>query len=389
MFKYLYMRIVHVIIANFYKEGYGYQENILPVKHKELGLETYVVTTNEQHPLGWHYINKDNIDVTCLKLNNSIFTKKRYLCSFANRTVGLFAYLESIKPDIIFLHGLQAIDSLTVCRWCKKYPNVKLYVDQHADYYNTPITKFSTRMYYKFVYGYIAKKLSKYAIKFWGVTPWRVDYLQKVYGVKPEKTDLLVMGGDERLVDWENRTDIRSQIRSKYNIPDEAFLIVSGGKIDHAKNIHLLIDAVSNLKERNVYLLVFGSMTADMSNYCTPLFKDNINYIGWIDSKDVYPYFLAADLAVFPGTHSVLWEQALACGIPGIFKDWDGGFNHIDCGGNAMLLNEITVFSLEHSILTIVNDKELYNRMRMIAENKARKEFSYIEIAKKSIGFEN
>ena len=38
------MKIVHVIIANFYKEGYGYQENILPVKHIELGLDTYVVT---------------------------------------------------------------------------------------------------------------------------------------------------------------------------------------------------------------------------------------------------------------------------------------------------------------------------------------------------------
>ena len=134
--------------------------------------------------------------------------------------------------------------------------------------------------------------------------------------------------------------------------------------------------------------MVFGSLTDDMRNYCAPLFKDNINYIGWIDSKDVYPYFLAADLAVFPGTHSVLWEQAMASGIPGIFKDWDGGCSHIDCGGNALLLKEISVDILTREIDRIVNDLSIYNNMKYVAENSARKEFSYIEIAKRSIGMQ-
>ena len=235
------------------------------------------------------------------------------------------------------------------------------------------------------MFGFIARKLSEYAIKFWGVTPWRVDYLQKVYSVKPEKTGLLVMGGDEKLVDWENRIDIRHHIRLKYEIPDDAFLVVSGGKIDRAKNIHLLIEAISKLKDCNVFLLVFGNLTKDMSDYCTPLFKDNIKYVGWLDAKDVYPYFLASDLAVFPGTHSVLWEQAMASGIPGIFKDWDGGFSHIDCGGNALLLSEISVDILTCEIDRLVKDLYRYNRMKDVAENSARKEFSYIEIARKSI----
>lgn len=380
------MKIVHVIIANFYKEGYGYQENILPVKHLELGLEAYVVTTHDEHPLGIQYINDDGLDVTCLPHNDSILSNVRYLSLFIKKTKYLYEYLDKISPDIIFVHGLQAIDSLVVCRWCRKHPYVKLYVDQHADYYNTPITKFSTRIYHRIVFGYIAKRLSKYAIKFWGVTPWRVDYLQKVYGLKPEKTDLLVMGGDENLIDWENRTVIKSHIRSKYDIPEDAFLIVSGGKIDRAKNIHLLIEAAARLRESNVFLIVFGSMTEDIRESCTPLFKDNVKYIGWIDSKDVYPYFLASDLAVFPGTHSVLWEQSVACGVPGIFKDWNGGFSHVDCGGNARFINKITVDSLVQEIESIVKDSARYIAMSQVAQNKARTAFSYIEIAKKSIG---
>lgn len=381
------MKIVHVIIAAAYKEGFGYQENILPAKHVELGLDTYVVSFNKDFPNGTEYVNGDGVKVIMLPINDSKCSKIHYISSFTTKTKGLFTCLEHISPDIIFVHGLQSIDSLTVCKYCKRHSNVRLYVDQHADYYNTPIDKLTTRLYYKFIYGYIAHRLSKHAIKFWGVTPWRVDYLQKVYGVKPEKTDLLVMGGDERLIDWENKNSIRKELRLKYNIPDNAFLVITGGKIDKTKNIHLLIDAVEELKSQNVFLLVFGSMTKDMEEYCTPKFKNNIIYVGWLDSKDVYPYLLSSDLAVFPGTHSVLWEQAMACGIPGIFKDWNGGFSHIDCGGNALLLNEISVDILTCEIDRLVKDLYSYNRMKDVAENLARKMFSYIEIARKSIDY--
>lgn len=380
------MKIVHVIIAAVYREGFGYQENILPAKHVELGVDTYVVSFDRSCPNGKKYINSDGVKVCMLPVKRSWLKKLPYVSLFTCKSDGLSAYLDMVSPDIIFVHGLQSLESLTVCRWCKKHPYVKLYVDQHADYYNTPITKFSTRIYHKIVFGYIAKRLSKFAVKFWGVTPWRVDYLQKVYGIKPEKTDLLVMGGDENLVDWENRTVARSDIRRKYDIPEDAFLIVSGGKIDRAKNIHLLIEAASRLKESNVFLIVFGSMTDEMRECCIPLYKDNVKYIGWIDSKEVYPYFLAADLAVFPGTHSVLWEQAMASGIPGIFKDWEGGFSHVDCGGNAVFINEITVDALVREIESIVKDPAKYAAMCQVAQNEARNAFSYIEIAKKSIG---
>lgn len=380
------MKILHVIIAAVYREGFGYQENILPAKHVELGLDAYVVSYDHNCPKGREYVNSDGVNVCLLPVNESRLNNFPYISSFLYKTTGLNSFLDRISPDIIFVHGLQSIESLIVCRWCRNHSSVKLYVDQHADYYNSPITKFTTRIFYKAVYGYIAKQLSKYVIKFWGVTPWRVDYLQKVYGVNPEITDLLVMGGDEKLVDWENKELIKSEIRYRFNIPENAFVVATGGKIDKAKNIHLLMEAVSRLKSDNIYLLVFGNFTTDMLNTCSSLIKDNIKYVGWLDSKDVYPYFLASDLAAFPGTHSVLWEQALASGLPGIFKDWDGGFNHVDCGGNVRLLKDITVSSLEIAIKSIACDKSLYYKMKWVAENIAMRDFSYIEIARKSIG---
>lgn len=380
------MKIAHVIIAAAYKEGYGYQENILPAKHVEIGLDTYIVTFDEKNINGKEYTNSDGVKIVMLPLNENIFKKIPILRSFIKHTRGLYNILNRISPDIIFVHNLGSFESLEVCRYCRKHKNVKLFVDQHADYYNSPITQWRKRVYVKTVFGYIGKKLEKYAIKFWGVTPWRVDYLQKVYGIKPEKTDLLVMGGDEKLIDWNNRFNIRKNIRNKYNIPQDAFLVISGGRIDKTKNIHLLIDAVSSLKEKNIYLLVFGSLTKDMEDFCTPKFKGNIKYAGWIDSKQVYPLFLASELAVFPGTHSVLWEQSIACGLPGIFKDWDGGFSHIDCGGNAILLKDITKDNLANEISNLLDDKSKYESMKINADNGTREKFWYINIAKRSIG---
>lgn len=378
------MKIIHVIIGNFYKEGYGYQENILPAKHVELGLETYIISYDDEKSEGDEYVNADGVSVSLLPVYKSFYKKVRFISSFLKRTCGLYKRLEQLSPDIIFIHGLQCFESLEVCKYCDVHPHVKLYVDQHADYYNTPITKWRTRLYIKWVHGYIAKKLEKHTIMFWGVTPWRVDYLQKVYGIKPEHTDLLVMGGDEKFIDWDNRVQIREQVRESFGIPQNAFLVVSGGKIDKSKNIHVLLDAIRQMKD-DVYLLLFGNMTKDMEEYCLPKIEGRIKYIGWIDSKEVYPFFLASDLAVFPGTHSVLWEQAMACGIPGIFKDWDGGFSHIDCGGNAKLLKDISIESLNAEISKLAYKEEEYRNMKKNAETKGRSTFSYIEIAKKAI----
>lgn len=379
------MKIAHVIIAADYKEGYGYQENILPAKHVELGFETYIISLNKNDIKGKRYINSDGVKVIFLPLRNSNFLKKiPVIRSFLKQTRGLYKILNEISPDIIFEHNLGCFESLEICKYCKKNNKVKLFVDQHADYYNSPVSQWRKRVYKKIVFGYIGRKLERYAIKFWGVTPWRVDYLQNIYGINPEKTDLLVMGGDEKLIDYPNRENIKVDIRNKYNIPQDAFLVISGGRIDKTKNIHFLIDAVINLKHKNVYLLVFGNLTKDMEEYCMPKFRDNIKYAGWIDSKQVYPLFLSSDLAVFPGTHSVLWEQSIACGLPAVFKDWNGGFDHVDCGGNAILIKDITVDSLKKEICQLIDNESKYIEMKKITED-IKYNFYYIEISKKSI----
>jgi len=113
--------------------------------------------------------------------------------------------------------------------------------------------------------------------------------------------------------------------------------------------------------------------------------SDSIRYIGWIDSYKAYDYFLASDLAVFPGTHSVLWEQAAGTGIPCVFRYWEG-MDHIDAGGNCKFLYSDETSEIQKVIEEIVNDKKGYERMKIVAEEVGVKKFSYREISKKAIG---
>lgn len=387
-------KIVHVMLACFYKNGFGYQENILPAKHKELGFDVRICTYNQggdaSYPEGvppLTYINPDGIPVHVLESVYSLGFRIPMLGGWFRRTKGIYEYLESEQPDYIFIHGVTASDNLDVIRYKRKHPEVKLYADNHSDYYNAPVKTFRQKAFRYSLGRYIGKQLSKNAEVVWGVTPWRVIYQQKVFGVSPKKSKLLVMGGDERHIRWEVRDKIRDDIRTRLAIPDNAFVVISGGKIDKAKNLHLLAEAIKSFPD--VYLIIFGRFEKDMEGLTELFNQERIKNVGWISPAEANDYFLASDLGFFPGTHSVLWEQACATGLPSVFKDWNGGFNHVDVGGNCILLKDPTIENVSTTLTRLLSEPEHYQQMKSIAETKGRKVFSYKEIAKRSIGIES
>lgn len=378
------MKILHICLANLYIEGMGYQENIIPFFHAEEGNEVFILTARAKHlsveqSEKEHY--RDNIRIK--------YTERGGCFSRYGRFPGLYKELEAFAPDIIFVHGGQFISLHAVTKYCKKNRNVRLYIDQHADYYNTPVDSFRRKTAARYLYGHFIRKAVRYTEKFWGVTPWRCQYLNDVYGVPKEKIGLLVMGGDDREIHFNQMPELRSDIRKRMSLSEDDFVIVTGGKIGRAKNIHLLMKAVQQINNDKIKLIVFGTLTDDMRDEITALSKDrNIRFIGWVPAERVYDYFLSSDLGVFPGTHSVLWEQACACGLPCLFKYWEG-MQHVDVGGNCDFLCKNSLDEITQLIFELFNNKEKYNAMKQCAVEKAIGKFSYREIAKRAIEITN
>jgi glycosyltransferase involved in cell wall biosynthesis len=197
--------------------------------------------------------------------------------------------------------------------------------------------------------------------------------------------ELLVMGADDTIINSFDRSTIRNNLRNKYGLSEDDFLVITGGKINSLKNIHLLVEAVAKLSHPKIKLLCFGEFALDMMEYCTEYIKsESVIYAGWLDNIEIYKHLFASDLACFPGKHSVLWEQAVGCGLPCIFKRIEG-HEHIDLGGNCLLLDEVSVLSLQKSIKSVFSSLDFYENMKATALDRGTKLFSYYNIAESAI----
>ena len=389
------MKIVHIMISCFYIEGAGYQENLLSKAHKRDGHDVTIISSqycfnSKYEPLtrpAGEYINDDGIKVIILPDNKRL---PSILGTYQRKCKGLYATLDNVKPDIIFMHGLTEKDGYDAAKYVSRHSNVILYCDHHQDYYNSAhLNKgLLSKLHFNLLIKPIAQYIANYCRMFWGTTPWRVQHLIEVYGIPKEKADFLVMGADDTKIHWSDKSELRLAIRAKYNIGRDDFLIVTGGKINKEKNIHILANAVSSNNLPNVKLLIFGQPD-DATKPLLDCYNNNENIIqiGWIDSDKVYDIFLSADLGYFPGTHSVLWEQAVACGLPTVFKLWDG-MKHVNVNGNSILQEVITVDTISALLSDLVGNTKRMEDMRNAAMN-AKNMFCYSEIAKKAIGVEN
>ena len=382
-------KIVHICATTF-TDGMAYQENLLTKYHVKSGHAVTVITSTWQYNTEGKlvenekedYVNQDNVHVRRLKLKgkNNITRKFR-------KFEKMYDVLCEEKPDILFIHGFQYLDILVVARYIKDKRIKHVYIDNHADYSNSATTWLSKNIQHRIIWKYCVQQIEPYAEKFYGVLPARVDILTELYGLPKEKCELLVMGADDELVDMAEQNMIIEGIRKKYHIAKEDFLIVTGGKIDRWKTQTVMLEqAVSRWKRNKVKLLIFGSIAAELKEQILSLCNENIQYVGWLSVEDSYKVIAAADLAVYPGRHSTLWEQTIGQGIPMVVKHWEGT-HHVDAGGNVEFLYQDSTDEIENILRGIVFDRKKYETMKKEAE-KVQGEFLYSNIAKESIMLE-
>lgn len=378
------MKIVH--ICPTMTDGFSYQENYLTKYHRRLGLDVTVITSlwvygtkgeMEKSDVR-NYINSDGVKILRLELKN----RKPYdykFKTFAN----LKETLESENPDILFIHGCQWIYIKEIVQYVKN-KKIIVYVDNHADYSNSATNWRSKYILHKIIWRHYAQIIRPYVTKFYGVLPARVDILTELYGIPRDKCELLVMGADDELVQEGNNPECIKSIRKKYRIETDDFLIVTGGKIDVAKQQTLLLmKAVRKLNMKNVKLIVFGSVDRQLKDRFDDLCGDQVFYAGWLTAFETYKYIGAADLVIYPGRHSVLWEQTVAQGKPMVVKHWEGT-THVDIGGNVRYLYHDSEEEIQNLLIDII-DADVYSKMLEAANGDEKNKFLYSNIARQSI----
>ena len=136
-------------------------------------------------------------------------------------------------------------------------------------------------------------------------------------------------------------------------------------------------------EQEKVKLLVFGSISSDFESVIKEHLSNNIILIGWIPADSVYEYFMAADLVFFPGSHSVLWEQACATKVPCVFKKIEY-MDHVNNNGNSDFITRISVEAIRDKIEEL-NFTSKYFKMKENAESELTDIYLYSNIAQKSL----
>jgi glycosyltransferase involved in cell wall biosynthesis len=126
------------------------------------------------------------------------------------------------------------------------------------------------------------------------------------------------------------------QPRDKYGIPRNAKVLVTAGIINRGKNIETLIESLSKIGMRNVYLLIAGDGSTEADSY----YKDSLQklakqldvdkqviFTGWLEKEELCRIYLASDLFVLPsfkeGMPNAMLE-ALGSGLPCIGSNIPG-----------------------------------------------------------------
>ena len=150
------MKIMHLCLAAFYIDDYGYQENILPKAHKKSGHDVEIVASTEvysdEKTLTYcspkKYVTRDSIPITrlpyyfsWLPLNNKFRAYK-----------GLEMELRRFSPDIIFLHDCQFWSVSQLKRYLADNKNVIVYADCHTDWINSGKNIVSKYFFHLFLY---------------------------------------------------------------------------------------------------------------------------------------------------------------------------------------------------------------------------------------------
>ena len=367
------MKIIH--ISQNYIEGWGYQENLLPLYQKRAGHDVVIISDNDHLKYGQNLKFAERIIQQGKKYEFDglrIYKIKTYLNTTSTSFFcsGLYKILEQEKPDMIFHHNLNTSTLSVAAKYKRHHPLVKLYVDNHADWINESKNKIWHKLFYETLIPWQVKRIGDNVNYYIGVSPLRCQYLNKVFKVSESEVKFLPIGCDTAGADQVKES--RYELRKQYHIKDDAFVVVSGGKLDRSKGTLALIKACENLKAEivNLHLVLFGKIDEEVKHAASG--KEWITMEGWCDRKMTLSLLKLSDVACWPWLHTTLIEDSVALGLPLVVKMSDN-VSHFAKEDAGVFLKKGDEEELIKALKDVKRNTEKYRLNAM----KSRQKYSY------------
>ncbi len=372
------------MLCELYIENLEYQENLLVKYYRKYGHEVTVITSTYDNVFDYYNDKHDNS--TPAKSYEDYGAKiiklpfKFNILGKIKRYTDITKIVEDFQPDLLYVHDIMP-NMFEMLAYKKRNPHVKMIMDYHCDYSNSANNWLSLNVLHKIIRKYrYMDPIKKHISRFYPIVPGSTKFLNEVYGIPLDDMEVLPLGADVDLVAEIKQNNKRKELRENLNIPQDHKVIFSGGKFTPAKKTDLLLEAFLEINRPDLHLIIVGD--ADEKNL---LYKNklvdlssnnpNIHWVGWQNNRGVYEHLVASDLAVFPASQSIVWQQALAAHLPLIVGDVGEQSLHYLNEFKAIIeleKNEITVENIKNAILETITDENLAEGKLRAAKTSAK-----------------
>ncbi|MBS3132147.1 glycosyltransferase family 4 protein [Candidatus Woesearchaeota archaeon] len=388
------MKIVHAV--GYFVPELGYQEYYLAKKHREMGHDVHVITSDMLYPFPdiEEMLKEAGAKDTSRKRKAGLAVidgikvhRLRHFFEYSDFIAcgGFKECLKKIRPDIVFSHESRQAFTLPAAFYKKKI-GYRLIVDQHDFYHKIPKHPITKKILRFLDYNIIRRPIVNYCLskadRVVAVTQETKDFLVKSHGIKPSRIKLIPLGVDMDFFRFNGKK--REELRKKLGFRDKDTVLVFSGTIVRRKGLELLLNALAEMKEGSVKLLIVGGGESAYISELKALAKKNglegrIAFTGFVDKKKVKDYFSAADVGVWPGNNSVSIIEAMACSLPIIIVDLQ--LSHLVSFGNGIKFRQNDKEGLKDAILKIAKDHKLRKSMALNSLKAAKENYSYDKIA--------
>lgn len=383
------------MLCDFFGLNQQYQENYLSKYYKKNGHRVVIIASTFEN-IHDYYNNRYKFKTEKIEeYNGTKILRLPYSLNIMGKIRkfnGVRDLLLEEKPDMIFAHGLHL--NLNDAVWYKKKINTKCRIvcDSHADFSNSGNNWISLYILNGIFRKFHLQFHKKYIDKLYAIVPEGLKFVNEIYGVSYSEMELLPLGCDYDLSEEIRNKNNVDELKEKYKITKNDFVIFTGGKLNKSKKTDVLIDSIKLMNNENIHLLIVGSADikdAEYENYLKNNSKGyNIDFMGWLKPVEILEIMTMSDLAIFPSSQSVMWQQAIGMHLPLIVGN-SGSQNasYLNKNGNVIVLAKQDINS-EH-ISKLINeflekpDKLL--KMRLGAKKTAEEFLNYDIIARRTL----
>lgn len=392
------MRIAFV--TNYFSEGMGYTENMLPKALAYLGHEVHVVASTLQV-----YGNQDDYmrnyetflgPAKCPQGESIVdgFTLHRLPFYTIENNVGLCGLkdvLRNIRPAVVQFGAAAGLPALTTLLWPERL-QWPVFTENHQHLsvaWRPRKLHFPLRQWevfrYRLTRTWPARLAHKRVEKCFAIADDCRETACQLYGIPREKVVILPLGTDTELFrpcNLEVDHTERARMRRQWDVQEEDILCVYTGRLSVAKNPLLLAQAIANLRQSGQpYRAIFiGDGTQCEAIRAT----SGCSVLAFMKHVDLATIYRAADLGVWPSQESMSMLDAAASGLPLVVGDQMGELGRVI--GNGCTFREGDVSSLIKTLRSL-RDKQKRQDLSHIGRDKMVSDFSWKKHAETRLKF--